>query len=83
MTLLNLKLKKPSNLKKTTDMRTQNKPLMTMEEKKKLNPDEIMENGLTRAQNEKIEQTGDSISGVMGIVSILLGIYAIYLVFSI
>ncbi len=56
---------------------------MTMEEKKKLNPDEIMENGLTRAQNEKIEQTGDSISGVMGIVSILLGIYAIYLVFSI
>jgi len=64
-------------------MRTQNKPLMTMEEKKKLNPDEIMENGLTRAQNEKIEQTGDSISGVMGIVSILLGIYAIYLVFSI
>lgn len=64
-------------------MRTQNKPLMTMEEKKKLNPDEIMENGLTRAQNEKIEQTGDSIGGVMGIVSILLGIYAIYLVFSI
>lgn len=64
-------------------MRTQNKPLMTMEEKKKLNPDEIMENGLSRAQNEKIEQTGDSISGVMGIVSILIGIYAIYLVFSI
>jgi hypothetical protein len=58
------------------------KPLMTMEEKKQLDPNELMENGLTRKQNEKIDSTGDSVGGVMGIVSILLGLYAIYLVFS-
>lgn len=55
---------------------------MTMEEKKQLDPNELMENGLTRKQNEKIDSTGDSVGGVMGIVSILLGLYAIYLVFS-
>ena len=48
-----------------------------MEEKMKLNPNEIMENGLTREHNEKIDKDGDMIQGVMGIVSIVVGIYCI------
>jgi hypothetical protein len=53
------------------------KELLTMEEKMKLNPDEIMENGLTRKHNEKIENDGSLIQGLMGIVSIVVGIYCI------
>ena len=56
---------------------TPNKELLTMEEKMKLNPDEIMENGLTRKHNEKIENDGSLIQGLMGIVSIVVGIYCI------
>lgn len=54
-----------------------NKELLTMEEKLKLNPDEIMENGLTRKHNEKIQNDGSLIQGLMGIVSIVVGIYCI------
>jgi uncharacterized membrane protein YkgB len=54
-----------------------NKELLTMEEKMKLNPNEIMENGLTREHNEKIENDGNMIQGLMGIVSIVVGIYCI------
>jgi len=53
------------------------KELLTMEEKMKLNPDEITENGLTRKHNEKIENDGSLIQGLMGIVSIVVGIYCI------
>lgn len=56
---------------------TSKKELLTMEEKMKLDPKEIMENGLTREHNEKIEKDGDMIQGVMGIVSIVVGIYCI------
>jgi hypothetical protein len=56
---------------------TPNKELLTMEEKMKLNPDEIMENGLTRKHNEKIQNDGSLIQGLMGIVSIVVGIYCI------
>jgi hypothetical protein len=56
---------------------TSKKELLTMEEKMKLNPNEIMENGLTREHNEKIDNNGDMIQGVMGIVSIVVGIYCI------
>lgn len=56
---------------------TSKKELLTMEEKMKLNPNEIMENGLTREHNEKIDKDGDMIQGVMGIVSIVVGIYCI------
>lgn len=56
---------------------TPKKELMTMEEKMKLDPNEIMENGLTREHNEKIDKDGDMIQGVMGIVSIVVGIYCI------
>jgi hypothetical protein len=53
------------------------KELLTMEEKMKLDPNEIMENGLTREHNEKIENDGSLIQGLMGIVSIVVGIYCI------
>ena len=48
-----------------------------MEEKMKLNPDEIMENGLTRAQNEKIDKDGENFSGI---VSLICGGIAVYCV---
>lgn len=57
-----------------------NKPLMTMEEKKKLDPKELMENGLTREQNEKIQNNS---SLVLTIVWIVLTIYSLKLLFSI
>lgn len=53
--------------------------LLTMEEKKKLNPKEIMENGLTREQNEKIEQNASALSGGLGIISIVLAFYSLYM----
>ncbi len=46
---------------------------MTMEEKKNLDPNEMMENGLTRAQNDKIEKDGETIKGVGGIVQLIMG----------
>lgn len=60
-----------------------NKPLMTMEEKKKLDPNEMMENGLTRAQNDKLQKDGESVSLVTGIISLVLVIYSLKLLFSI
>jgi hypothetical protein len=48
----------------------------TMNEKQMEDPNEIMENGLTRAQNEKITKDGEAIGGfiqlIVGIVSIIL-----------
>jgi hypothetical protein len=41
------------------------KQLKTMEEKMTQNPNEIMENGLTRAQNDKISNDGDFFVGVI------------------
>lgn len=41
------------------------KQLKTMEEKMAQNPNEIMENGLTRAQNDKISNDGDFLVGVI------------------
>ena len=57
--------------------------LRTMEEKKKLDPKEIMENGLTREQNEKIQKNADEFGGLLSLVSLGLTFYALYLVFSI
>jgi hypothetical protein len=56
---------------------TVKKELLTLEEKMKLDPKEVMENGLTREHNEKIENDGELIQGLMGIVSIVIGIYCI------
>jgi hypothetical protein len=57
--------------------------LKTMEEKMKLNPNEMMENGLTREQNEKIETTSGIVSLIGGLVAIGLSIYSLHLIFSI
>jgi hypothetical protein len=53
------------------------KELRTMEEKMKLNPDEIMENGLTRAQNEKIEKDGEAFSGLISLICGGIGVWVI------
>jgi len=53
------------------------KEMKTMEEKMKLNPDEIMENGLTRAHNEKIEQDGEAFSGFISIICGLVGLWCV------
>ena len=41
------------------------KQLKTMEEKMAENPNEIMENGLTRAHNDKINKDGDTFAGII------------------
>ena len=54
--------------------------LRTMEEKMKQDPNEIMENGLTRAHNEKIEKDGETFSGM---VSLICGIISIWVLLQV
>jgi hypothetical protein len=54
--------------------------LRTMEEKMKQDPNEIMENGLTRAHNEKIEKDGETFSGM---VSLICGIIFIWVLLQV
>ena len=54
-----------------------NKELKTMEEKMNQDPNEIMENGLTRAQNEKIDKDGEAFSGIVSLIVGLISIYCI------
>lgn len=56
--------------------------LKTMEEKLQENPDELMENGFTRAQNDKIDKDADGIGGILGLISLGLCFYSLYLLFS-
>jgi hypothetical protein len=56
--------------------------MKTMEEKQKENPNEIMENGLTREQNEKIEKGSESLQGIVSLVVIGLSLYAMMMAFS-
>lgn len=51
--------------------------LKTMEEKMKLDPKEVMENGLTREQNEKIEKDSQSFQGVVSIITVGIMIWVI------
>lgn len=44
------------------------KEIRTMEEKMKQDPNEIMENGLTRAHNEKIEKDAETFSGMISLI---------------
>jgi hypothetical protein len=46
----------------------ENKTLKTMEEKMNQDPNEMMENGLTRAQNEKIEKDGEAFGGLISLI---------------
>jgi hypothetical protein len=56
------------------------KQLKTMEQKMAENPNEIMENGLTRAQNDKIAKDGETLSGV---VSLIVGIISIWCIIQV
>lgn len=49
--------------------------LRTMKEKEQLDPNEMMENGLTRAQNEKIQKDGESLEGLFALISGGVGIW--------
>ena len=53
-----------------------------MEEKQKENPNEIMENGMTREQNQKIEKGADNIQGVVSLVVIAVSLWAMMMAFS-
>lgn len=57
--------------------------LRTMEEKMKLDPNEIMENGLTRQKNEELQKSAEGVSGTLSLISIGLALYSMYLLFSI
>lgn len=56
------------------------KQLKTMEEKMAENPNEIMENGLTRAQNDKINKDGEFF---VGVIRLLVGVFMLYTVMKI
>ena len=56
--------------------------MKTMEEKKQENPNEIMENGLTREQNEKIQKGADNIQGVVSLVVVGISIWCMMMAFS-
>lgn len=56
-----------------------NKELKTLKEKMMEDPNEIMENGLTRQQNDNIEKSASNISGVMGIIAVVLSFYSLYM----
>jgi hypothetical protein len=51
--------------------------IKTMEEKMKLDPKEIMENGLTREHNEKIEKDGEAFSGLISLICGGIGVWVI------
>jgi hypothetical protein len=56
--------------------------LKTMEEKMKLDPNEIMENGLTREHNEKIEKDGEAFSGLISLICGGIAIWCLLQTFS-
>jgi hypothetical protein len=53
------------------------KELRTMEEKQSLDPNEVMENGLTRERNEKLDKDGETFSGVVSLICGGIGIWCI------
>jgi hypothetical protein len=59
------------------------KELRTMAEKKQQDPNEIMENGLSREQNEKIDKQGENFSAVVSVAVMLVSLWCIVQVMSI
>jgi hypothetical protein len=55
--------------------------LRTMDEKKQLDPNELMENGLTRKQNEEQEKSHEAFSGGVSIVVMIISLYCMYQAF--
>lgn len=51
--------------------------LKTMEEKMKLDPNEIMENGLTREHNERIQKQSENFSGIVSLICGAIGVWVL------
>jgi len=49
--------------------------LKTMKEKEQLDPKEMMENGLTREQNEKLQKDGEAVEGLFALIYGGVGIW--------
>jgi hypothetical protein len=49
--------------------------LKTMKEKEQLDPKEMMENGLTREQNEKLQKDDEAVEGLFALISGGVGIW--------
>ena len=58
------------------------KIMKTMNEKNQLDPKELMENGLTREQNEKIEKNSDLITAIGYLITGAISIWCIIQVLS-
>lgn len=52
--------------------------LRTMEEKQKLNPNEIMENGLTREQNEQINKQSEDFGNGVNIIVLIISLFCMF-----
>lgn len=52
--------------------------LRTMEEKQKLDPNEMMENGLTRQQNEERAQQDASFSLVVNLIVVIISVFCMF-----
>lgn len=55
----------------------ENNNLKTMEQKLQEDPNEIMENGLTRAQNQKIEKDGETFGGMVSLIGGIIALMAL------
>ena len=53
------------------------KNMKTMNEKNQLDPNEIMENGLTRKQNEKITKDSEMASAIVSLITGAISIWCI------
>ena len=56
--------------------------MKTMNEKNQLDPKELMENGLTREQNEKINKNGESFSAIVSLITGAISIWVMIQVLS-
>jgi len=63
------------NPKTATGTKYQN--MKTMAEKMAEDPNELMENGLTRAQNDKIQKESENFSAILWIVSVFFLMYSL------
>ncbi len=59
------------------------KQLKTMEQKMAENPNEIMENGLTREQNNKIDENAKAVSGFFSLIAFALALFSLIKIMSI
>lgn len=59
------------------------KQLRTMAEKQSQDPNELMENGLTRQENENLEKSNANFSAVVSVIVMLVSLWCIIQVMSI